>query len=211
MILARSARACDDFRSASAELLVLGSAYRAGQSVGQALPTMGPVARACLHGAACPVVVVAPCDGADSPSEPVTKSNESGDSHDGAPTGHLACMAGGHPEALTRRRQKIPAELFEALFWQVAGPIAPTPEAPGMTWTAPDVNPIRIAEAPDHAGRVGAAHECDPEQAVSYGQCTPTGQRESFRSLVMGPRGNSDRAKSRPSKSCSEEITSGEP
>ena len=51
-------------RSASAELLVLGSAYPAGQSVGQALPTMGPVARACLHGAACPVVVVAPCDGA---------------------------------------------------------------------------------------------------------------------------------------------------
>jgi Insertion element 4 transposase N-terminal len=32
-------------------------------------------------------------------------------------------------EALTRRRDLIPAELFEALFWQVAGPLEP-----GMTW-----------------------------------------------------------------------------
>ena len=32
-------------------------------------------------------------------------------------------------EALTRRRDLIPAELFEALFWQVAGPLEP-----GTTW-----------------------------------------------------------------------------
>jgi len=35
-------------------------------------------------------------------------------------------------EALTRRRDKIPAELFEALFWPIAGPVA-GPRAPGMT------------------------------------------------------------------------------
>lgn len=46
-------------RSAGAELLVLGRAYPAGQSAIDAWPAMGPVARACLHGAACPVVVVA--------------------------------------------------------------------------------------------------------------------------------------------------------
>lgn len=45
-------------RSAGAELLVLGSAYQEGQSEIQAPPVMGPVARACLHQAACPVVVV---------------------------------------------------------------------------------------------------------------------------------------------------------
>lgn len=36
-------------------------------------------------------------------------------------------------EALTRRREMIPAELFEALFWRVAGPVA-SPDEPGMTW-----------------------------------------------------------------------------
>jgi len=36
-------------------------------------------------------------------------------------------------EALTRRLDLIPAELFEALFWQLAGPIAAADE-PGMTW-----------------------------------------------------------------------------
>jgi hypothetical protein len=36
-------------------------------------------------------------------------------------------------EALTRRRDAIPAELFEALFWRVAGPAA-GPDEPGMTW-----------------------------------------------------------------------------
>lgn len=46
-------------RSARAELLVLGAAYLPGQSA-SAPPFMGPVARACLHGAACPVVVVGP-------------------------------------------------------------------------------------------------------------------------------------------------------
>src|SRR5512142_2500910 len=46
-------------RSAGAELLVLRRAYPAGQSAGAAWPAMGPVARACLNGAACPVVVAA--------------------------------------------------------------------------------------------------------------------------------------------------------
>ena len=36
-------------------------------------------------------------------------------------------------EALTRRLDMIPAVLFEALFWVVAGPIA-DPAAAGMTW-----------------------------------------------------------------------------
>ena len=50
-------------RSAGADLLVLGRAYLAGQLVSQAAPAMGPVARACLHGAACPVVFAAPASG----------------------------------------------------------------------------------------------------------------------------------------------------
>jgi hypothetical protein len=36
-------------------------------------------------------------------------------------------------EAVTRRRDMIPAELFEALFWLVAGPIA-DPGEPGLRW-----------------------------------------------------------------------------
>ena len=36
-------------------------------------------------------------------------------------------------EALTRRLDLIPAELFEALFWRVAG-LATGPDEPGMTW-----------------------------------------------------------------------------
>jgi nucleotide-binding universal stress UspA family protein len=50
--------------SATAELLVLGAAYPQGGSASQVPPPMGPVARACLHSAACPVVVVT------SPTEP---------------------------------------------------------------------------------------------------------------------------------------------
>ena len=47
-------------RSAGADLLVLGRAYPAEQPASQAPPAMGPVARACLHGAACPVVFADP-------------------------------------------------------------------------------------------------------------------------------------------------------
>jgi Insertion element 4 transposase N-terminal len=36
-------------------------------------------------------------------------------------------------EAVTRRRDMIPAELFEALFWLAAGPIA-DPGEPGTRW-----------------------------------------------------------------------------
>jgi len=45
-------------RSAGAELLVLGTAYPAGHSATDMPPTVGSTMRACLHGAACPVVVV---------------------------------------------------------------------------------------------------------------------------------------------------------
>ena len=55
-------------RSAGADLLVLGSAYQACQSAGEGPPGMGPVARACLRGAACPVVVVAQCPRACTPA-----------------------------------------------------------------------------------------------------------------------------------------------
>ena len=49
-------------RSAGAGMLVLGAACRAGQSAGEAPPLVGPVARACLYGAECPVLVLAtPC------------------------------------------------------------------------------------------------------------------------------------------------------
>jgi nucleotide-binding universal stress UspA family protein len=47
-------------RSAGAEMLVLGSAYQPGWSASDTWPPMGPVTRACLQGAACPVVVAAP-------------------------------------------------------------------------------------------------------------------------------------------------------
>lgn len=50
-------------RSAGADLLVLGRAYPAEQPASQAPPAMGPVARACLHGAACPVVFADPASG----------------------------------------------------------------------------------------------------------------------------------------------------
>ena len=49
-------------QSAGAELLVLGAAEPASQSASEGPPAVGPLARACLHRAACPVVIVAPCD-----------------------------------------------------------------------------------------------------------------------------------------------------
>jgi nucleotide-binding universal stress UspA family protein len=51
-------------RSVGAEMLVLGRAYQPGQSASDAWPPMGPVMRDCLHGAACPVVVMASREGA---------------------------------------------------------------------------------------------------------------------------------------------------
>ena len=45
-------------RSADAELLVLGTAYPAGQLAAEVPASVGSTVRACLHGAACPVVVV---------------------------------------------------------------------------------------------------------------------------------------------------------
>ena len=45
-------------RSAGAELLVLGSAFPVGNPATAAQSPMGSVARACIHGAACPVVIV---------------------------------------------------------------------------------------------------------------------------------------------------------
>ncbi len=44
--------------SAGAELLVLGAAEHPDQSASEGLPVVGPVARACLYAAACPVVIV---------------------------------------------------------------------------------------------------------------------------------------------------------
>jgi len=46
-------------RSADAELLVLGTAYPAGQPADEVPPIVGSTVRACLHGAACPVVIAA--------------------------------------------------------------------------------------------------------------------------------------------------------
>ena len=45
-------------RSAGAELLVLGAAYPVYDPANHLPPAMGSVARACLHAAACPVVIV---------------------------------------------------------------------------------------------------------------------------------------------------------
>jgi len=49
-------------RSADADLLVLGTAYPVDQPTSEVPPPVGPVARGCLHGAACPVVVVVTSD-----------------------------------------------------------------------------------------------------------------------------------------------------
>jgi nucleotide-binding universal stress UspA family protein len=51
------ARALID-QSAGAELLVLGTAEHADLSASEGPPAVGPVARACLRAAACPVVIV---------------------------------------------------------------------------------------------------------------------------------------------------------
>ena len=69
------------------------------------------------------------------------------------------------PEALTRRRDKIPAELFEALFWQMAGPIA-EPAAPGMMWNglllcALDGFQVRIPDTPANRSYFGSSGTCD--------------------------------------------------
>ena len=55
-------------RSAGAELLVLGAACPEVQPASEAPHLVGPVARACLHRAACPVVVVATSDTACPPA-----------------------------------------------------------------------------------------------------------------------------------------------
>jgi len=77
--------------SASAELLVLGTAYPAGRSGNQVSPAMGSVARACLRSAACPVVVVT------SPMEPIASMTPSPWA---LPSGRSIAATG---------RQKIPA------------------------------------------------------------------------------------------------------
>jgi len=55
-------------QSAGAELLVLGTADLADEPGSGRPPDVGPVARACLHAAACPVVVVTPCDAPCTPA-----------------------------------------------------------------------------------------------------------------------------------------------
>jgi len=69
-------------RSAGADLLVLGRAHQANQPGSQAPPVIGPVARACLYGAACPVVFAAPAS-----PDLVSTSNTHG---------HLIAMPRGH-------------------------------------------------------------------------------------------------------------------
>jgi hypothetical protein len=72
-------------------------------------------------------------------------------------------------EALTRRLDKIPAELFEALFWLVAGPIADLGE-PGMLWRglllcAMDGFQVRVPDSPpnrEHFGSSGTADNSSP-------------------------------------------------
>ena len=96
-------------------------------------------------------------------------------------------------EALTRRRDKIPAELFEALFWQVAGPIA-APEAPGMTWhglllCALDGFQTRVPDTPenrDYFGSSGTADNSSPFPLVRAVVATAAGTRGAV-GLEFGP------------------------
>jgi hypothetical protein len=72
-------------------------------------------------------------------------------------------------EAVTRRRDMIPAELFEALFWLVAGPIA-DPAEPGLRWRglllcALDGFQVRVPDTPanrKHFGSSGTADNSSP-------------------------------------------------
>ena len=68
-------------------------------------------------------------------------------------------------EAVTRRRDMIPAELFEALFWLVAGPIA-DPGEPGMRWRglllcALDGFQVRVPDSPANRMYFGSSGTAD--------------------------------------------------
>ena len=68
-------------------------------------------------------------------------------------------------EAVTRRRDMIPAELFEALFWLVAGPIA-DPGEPGMGWRglllcALDGFQVRVPDTPANRKYFGSSGTAD--------------------------------------------------
>jgi hypothetical protein len=98
-----------------------------------------------------------------------------------------------HPEALTRRRDKIPAELFEALFWRVTGPIA-EPSAPGMTWNglllcALDGFQTRVPDTPANRGYFGSSGTSDnssPFPLVRAVIATAAGTRGAL-GLEFGP------------------------
>jgi hypothetical protein len=68
-------------------------------------------------------------------------------------------------EAVTRRRDMIPAELFEALFWLVAGPIA-DPGEPGVRWRglllcALDGFQVRVPDTPANRKYFGSSGTAD--------------------------------------------------
>lgn len=68
-------------------------------------------------------------------------------------------------EAVTRRRDMIPAELFEALFWLSAGPIA-DPGEPGMRWRglllcALDGFQVRVPDTPANRKYFGSSGTAD--------------------------------------------------
>ena len=106
-------------------------------------------------------------------------------------------------EALTRRRGKIPAELFEALFWQVAGPIA-APLAPGMTWhglllCAIDGFQTRVpdtAENREYFGSSGTADNSSPFPLVRAVVATAAGTRGAL-GLEFGPSGDGEQTLTR--------------
>lgn len=85
--------------------------------------------------------------------------------------GLLACLPWARPwhvpgtEAVTRRLDMIPAELFEALFWLVAGPIA-DPGDPGMRWRglllcAMDGFQVRVPDIPENREYFGSSGTAD--------------------------------------------------
>ena len=96
-------------------------------------------------------------------------------------------------EALTRRREKIPAELLEALFWRVAGPIAAA-RAPGMAWNglllcALDGFQVRVPDTPANRayfGSSGTADNSSPFPLVRAVVVTAAGTRGAL-GLEFGP------------------------
>jgi Insertion element 4 transposase N-terminal/Transposase DDE domain len=106
-------------------------------------------------------------------------------------------------EALTRRLETIPAELFEALFWQVAGPAAGE-DAPGMTWRgflvcALDGFQVAVPDTDENRAYFGSSGTADNTAPFPQARgiiATAAGCRGTL-GLEFGPSGNGEQTLTR--------------